>query len=221
MVIEQREATMALTTYDPASTMREARATYFAVNGFGESGGYDDAWVDFKLGPVPFPFPNTASRIEAVRFHDLHHILTGYDTDFLGETEISAWELGAGCRGAAAWALNLAGLGGGALLAPRRTMRAFVRGLRSESFYGQDLDALLDLTVAEARARMRVDEAASASPTPSEVGRFAALAVVGFGAGAAFVAAGVLLAPVGLALSAVRRRGEAAAARRAGDAQAA
>lgn len=201
---------MSLTTYDPGSTMREARAHYFAVNAFGDDGGYGDAWVDFKLGPIPFPFPNTASRIEAVRFHDLHHILTGYDTDFLGETEISAWELGAGCRDqVAAWALNLAGLAGGVLLAPRRTVRAFVRGLHSQSFYGQDLEELLDLTVAEARARMGVDEAANVPPTAGDLARFTAAAGVGFVAGAAFVAAGVVLAPVGLALAAWRRRSQA------------
>src|ERR1700742_1732678 len=47
------------TVYEDTMTMREARDRYFAVNGFGANGGYDDAWVDFKIGPVPLPFPNT------------------------------------------------------------------------------------------------------------------------------------------------------------------
>jgi hypothetical protein len=50
---------MAIVQYELANTLREARERYFRANGFGESGGYDDAWVDFKLGPVPLPFPNT------------------------------------------------------------------------------------------------------------------------------------------------------------------
>ena len=73
-------------------TLRTALATYFEDNGFGKDGGYEDAWVDFELGPIPLPFPNSAGRKRAVRLHDLHHIVTGYATDTLGEFEISAWE---------------------------------------------------------------------------------------------------------------------------------
>src|SRR5688572_1778448 len=93
-----RSPSMTLTTYEPSATMREARARYFEVNDFGVDGGYQDAWVDFKLGPLPMPFPNTQGRLRAVAYHDLHHILTGYDTEIIGELEISAWELGAGCK---------------------------------------------------------------------------------------------------------------------------
>ena len=73
-----------MTTYDPTLTMEAARAQYFRDNGFGDDGGYDDPWVDFKLGPVPMPFPNSKGRLRAVRYHDLHHILTGYQTDLRG-----------------------------------------------------------------------------------------------------------------------------------------
>ena len=97
--------------YPEDLTMREARRRYFEANGFGTNGNYDDAWVDFKLGPLPFPFPNTAGRVKAVRYHDLHHVVTGYATDIAGEFEISAWEIAAGCKGfAAAWVLNLGGI---------------------------------------------------------------------------------------------------------------
>ncbi|KYF68640.1 hypothetical protein BE04_10770, partial [Sorangium cellulosum] len=149
---------MALVQYDEGLTMREARAIYFEVNGFGADGGYGDAWVDFKLGPLPVPFPNTPARVRAVRYHDLHHVLTGYDTNTIGEFEISAWELGAGCKDfVAAWHLNLGGLFAGLLSAPRRTVRAFLRGRRSESLYGQPFEALLDRTVGDLRREMRAD----------------------------------------------------------------
>src|SRR5438046_2892863 len=65
--------------YDPTSTLREARGRYFAANGLGE-GGYEDKWVRFALGPIRFAIPNTAGRVHAVRYHDLHHVVTGYDT---------------------------------------------------------------------------------------------------------------------------------------------
>jgi hypothetical protein len=150
---------MTVSEYAATSTMREARALYFDVNHFGDNGGYDDKWVDFKLGPVPMPFPNTPARVRAVRYHDLHHVLTGYDTNTIGEFEISAWEISAGCKGyVAAWQLNLGGMFAGLLVAPRRTLRAFLRGRHSRTLYGEDLDALLDSKVAELRSRTGVDQ---------------------------------------------------------------
>lgn len=142
-----------------STTLREARDRYFADNGFGEDGGYDDAWVVLKFGPVPFPFPNTQGRVRAVRFHDLHHVLTGYGTDLRGESEIGAWELAAGCGDfVAAWQLNFVAMAGGLFLAPRRTWRAFVRGRRATSFYAGYAydDALLSKSVAEGRALLGV-----------------------------------------------------------------
>lgn len=203
---------MTLTTYDPSSPMREARATYFAINGFGEDGGYGDAWVDFKLGPLPAPFPNTKGRLEAVRFHDLHHIVTGYDTNLTGEFEISAWELGAGCKDqVAAWALNLAGLAGGLFLAPRRTFRAFVRGVHSRSLYGLELEQLLDRDVAEVRRETRVDEAQGAAADGKATAAFVAAAAAGLVVGGLFLALGAILVPIGLVLGVVRKHGAAPA----------
>jgi hypothetical protein len=141
-----------LVSYNDSMTMREARTVYFEANQFGANGGYDDAWVDFKLGPVPMPFKNTAARVRAVRFHDLHHILTGFDTDIVGEFEISAWEIAAGCKGfVAAWMLNLGGMAAGLFRAPARTFRAFVRGRRDRSLYGLEFEPLLEKTVRELR----------------------------------------------------------------------
>ena len=72
-------------------TLREARARYFRENGFGEDGGYAKRWVEVQLGPIPFAFPNTQARVRAVLTHDLHHVVTGYATDLVGEAEIAAW----------------------------------------------------------------------------------------------------------------------------------
>ena len=148
---------MPYTPSSPAMTMRAARDAYFVENHFGADGGYNDPWVDLSLGPIPVGFPNVEGRKQAVKVHDLHHILTGYNTDWGGEFEISAWEIGAGCkRMLAAWVINLMGYAAGALFFPRRTFAAFVRGRRSRSLYGEAIDELLDLTVAEARQKMAV-----------------------------------------------------------------
>lgn len=145
------------------TTMREAVRRYFDENGFGADGGYAATWVDFKLGPVPLPFPNTEGRKRAVKFHDLNHVLTGYRTDTLGEFEISAWEVGAGCRDFwAAWALNLGGLAAGCFTMPRRTWRAFVAGRRSRAAYWLDYEKALDLEVDEAKRELNVTTSAEA-----------------------------------------------------------
>ncbi|KYG03020.1 hypothetical protein BE21_53695 [Sorangium cellulosum] len=197
---------MALVQYDEGLTMREARAIYFEVNGFGADGGYGDAWVDFKLGPLPVPFPNTPARVRAVRYHDLHHVLTGYDTNTIGEFEISAWELGAGCKDfVAAWHLNLGGLFAGLLSAPRRTVRAFLRGRRSESLYGRPFEALLDRTVGELRREMRAD-APSSGPTVSDALWLALATLGGLAVGVVGLALVLVVTPIGLVSLALRRQ---------------
>jgi hypothetical protein len=194
------------THYEPEMSMREARGRYFEVNHFGDDGGYGAAWVDFKLGPVPMPFPNSPARVKAVRFHDLHHVITAYDTDTLGEFEISAWELAAGCKSmGAAWVLNLLGLAAGLFAAPARVFRAFVRGRRCDTLYGHDYEPLLAETVAQVRARMGTD-ATDLRARPADVALFALAAATGLGLGLALIPLFLAMVPVGLLMQVLRRR---------------
>jgi len=143
--------------YDAAQTLSAARAEYFARAGFPADGGYGDRWVKLKFAGRFVPaFPNLPSRVRAVKLHDLHHIVTGYDTSWTGEAEIAAWELASGCRSyVAAWLLNLGGLAVGVLIAPRRTLRAWARGRTTRNLYRRDFDdSLLDRTVGELRAEL-------------------------------------------------------------------
>lgn len=143
---------------DQQASLRAARQRYFDRNGFGD-GGYDARWVKLKAGPFTLGFPNSAARVRAVRFHDLHHVVTGYATDWVGEAEISAWELASGCRGfVAAWVLNLSAMSVGLALAPRTVFQAFVRGRHTRNLYGARFDdALLDERVGSARERLGLD----------------------------------------------------------------
>lgn len=184
--------------YDPNIEMKQALSIYFEKNAFGPDGGYNDAWVDFKLGPIPFPFPNTKARVRAVRYHDLHHILTGYDTNYAGELEISGWEIGAGCKDfAAAWVLNLAGMAGGLFRAPVRTFRAFVRGRHNESLYGLPFEELMGLSVGEARRRARTAEPLPAARV-ADVLLFTIWCTFGLVVGLALLPIGIALLPFGL-----------------------
>jgi hypothetical protein len=166
--------------YDPSSTLRAARTRYFEDNGFGADGGYGARWVEVKVGPFPYAIPNTEGRVRAVRYHDLHHIMTGYRTNWTGETEISAWEIGSGCRDFyAAWFLNISAMGMGVALAPRRIYRAFVRGRHARNLYGRVFDdALLDTSVGAMKAELGLDR----DPPPATLAdklAFAAYAAVG------------------------------------------
>jgi hypothetical protein len=147
-----------MVTYADDRSVREARAQYFAANGFSDA-GYSDDWVTIKLGPIPVTFPNTATRKRAIPMHDLHHVATGYPTTLIGEAEIGAWEIGGGCTDHwAAWVLNASTFAYGLVLAPRRVYRAFVRGRHAHTLYRTGWDeTLLDLSVGELRQRLAMD----------------------------------------------------------------
>jgi hypothetical protein len=205
--LEQATNTVHRDHYAPSLTLREARDLYFRNNGFGDDGGYGDKWVDFKIGPVPFPFPNTAARIKAVKVHDLHHIVTGYRTNFVGELEISAWEIGGGCEDmVAAWILNLSGMGFGFLIAPSRTFRAYVRGRRGHTLYRYAYgDELLAKTVAEIRSETgaaREEERAA----PGDVLRAIAWGIAGIFVGTLLFAMLLPLAPIGFVITNLARK---------------
>lgn len=86
---------------DDTLSIRAGRDAYFSANGFPAGGGYDAKWVKLKAFGIPFAFPNTEARKRQVPAHDIHHVLTGYGTDLVGEAEIGAWEIGSVCDGPA------------------------------------------------------------------------------------------------------------------------
>jgi hypothetical protein len=168
-----------MTRYDEALTLGEARDRYFAENGF--SSPYSDRWVKLRLGSRLVPvLPNTKARVAAVRVHDLHHVATDYETTWVGEGEISAWELASGCGPyLAAWVLNLAGFGIGLFLSPRRVLRAFVRGRHSKNLYGEGFNsARLSQHVGDLRRELGLDAPAPAA-TPRDVLAFAGWVLLG------------------------------------------
>ncbi len=194
------------------TTMLAARSRYFEDNGFAADGGYGDKWVDFKLGPFPFRIRNSAGRVRAVRYHDLHHVATGYTTDLGGELEISAWELGAGCRDfVAAWILNLGGLAAGILRVPVRTFRAFVRGRRTRSLYGRAFEPLLEREVDDVRREMGLVPEPSARATLADAALFALTGVAGLVVGAVLLVVGLVLGPIGVAAQRLTSAREASA----------
>ena len=144
--------------------MIEARDRYLAANGFRVE---DYNARTFKIGifGIPFRFPNTKARKSVIPFHDLHHILTGFATDWTGEAEIGAWELRAGCRTFIAYYLNTCGAIIGLFIAPRRVWRAFraARGQRTLYFDPLPYEELLQMSVGELRARVGIPAGGNAA----------------------------------------------------------
>ena len=83
--------------YPDALTMREARDHFLASDGFCVE-DYSAPTYTVKFWRLPIRFPNTKAHQWATPLHDLHHILTRFRTDWIGEAEIAAWELRAGCK---------------------------------------------------------------------------------------------------------------------------
>jgi hypothetical protein len=144
---------------DDASSIDASLRAYFAANGFAEDGGYSARWVVIKVGPLPLAFPNTQARVRAVRFHDLHHVATGFSTDLAGEAEISAWEIAGGCADHyAAWLLNLIAMAAGLFFAPRAVLRAFIWGRQTRNLYREDYDEVRRLdSVGALRRSLHLD----------------------------------------------------------------
>ena len=159
-------------------TVGEALRAHYAAAGLPPDGGRSaSAWA-VKLGPVAFPFRNWEWRRRALRHHDVHHLLTGYPCTPAGEFEMAAWEFAAG-RFPSAWStlfcLPLVGLG--ALITPRRSFAAFVRGRRSRTLYAAPLTReLLETRLCDLRARTLPHDVPAA--TIGDLARYLALAAV-------------------------------------------
>lgn len=164
-------------------TLREARDRYLAEAGLSTQ-TYIEDWVDIQFGPLPLRLPSPEARKRVLPLHDLHHALTGYRADLVGEAEIGAWELGSGLgRHTVGYVLDLLILAWSPLVAPRRVWRAFIRGRHSRNFYRAALPldpGVLEQGVDEVRRRFDLDRPPAAA-TPRDGLAFAgwlALALV-------------------------------------------
>lgn len=145
--------------YDGNMTIAEGLAYYLLRYCLGD-GGYTNRW--FKINffwKFTLVLPNISNRREAVKFHDLHHVLTEYETGLKGEAEIGAWEIASGCgKYWAAWILNMGSLSYGFVLYPRAVYKAFIRGRQSKNLYHNIAyaDPLLRTSVADMRNRLHI-----------------------------------------------------------------
>ena len=68
---------------------------FYEIFGLGQD-AYERRVNFAKIGFLILPFPNPKARQRLVYLHDVNHLLSGYDTSWVGEGEVSAWELASG-----------------------------------------------------------------------------------------------------------------------------
>jgi hypothetical protein len=139
---------------DALLTLREARAAFYRRNGFPLDGGADEQrWRPFACRDLKVYLPNFKWRRRALPVHDLHHAITQYGFSPSGEFEMAAWEFAAGRYPhplSTVFCLPLVSMG--AVVIPKRTFAAFMRGRRSKTLYHEcDLAALLDKPLRDAQ----------------------------------------------------------------------
>ena len=148
--------------FDANLSVEDALDAYLAENAFTKE-EYDKTTVTVNFWGMRFTLPNPPSRQLAVRFHDLHHVITGYGTDPAGEFEISAWEMrrGVGVFGLYVRLIIASGWLSGLVLFPRRSWAAWRHGGSKPRLPPPSLELyqeLLMLDVRSLRARYGVDE---------------------------------------------------------------
>ncbi len=117
-------------------TTKDALIKFYHFNRLNFTEDLKSHCVRVYIGCILAPVPNIQARKKYLQFHDLHHILAGYGIDRVGESEISAWELGSrSCRKPIIAIMNLFALSTGFILEPRRVIAAFYRGCRSKNLY--------------------------------------------------------------------------------------
>jgi hypothetical protein len=143
----------------PSNSVRDGRDAYLAENGFTVA-AYDAAWVEVSFLGVSIRTPSTRRRRRALKFHDLHHVATGFGTDLAGEMEISAWELRRGLRGLGLYVGSIVAMVAmaGLVFAPCRTLRAWRASSRTGSLFQteREYETLLAMSVGELRRELGV-----------------------------------------------------------------
>jgi hypothetical protein len=126
--------------------LQQELTDFYARHGFGQTPGARPLTVPVYTGCLLVPLPNIETRHRYLKYHDLHHLITGYSVGRIGEGEVSAWELGTGSLLASPLlaAMNWIALSTGLVLQPRRMWRAFVRGAGSRNLYSPRTRARID-----------------------------------------------------------------------------
>ncbi|MBK9985372.1 MAG: hypothetical protein IPP15_24035 [Saprospiraceae bacterium] len=131
-------------------TPAELLPKFYEKNNLGDDGGLSSPVVRIEVNKrFHFFMPNYDARRKAVLWHDIHHLATGYSAaTFIGECEISAWEIASGCgKYWAAFIIDTSGVVLGCLINPRKIIQAYARGRRTSNLYHDTIPAETVMTM--------------------------------------------------------------------------
>ena len=116
--------------------------------------GYEERRFRVSVGPLVLTFPNPGR----LRYHDLHHVVSGYRTGLVGEAEVSIYELRGGCPTKLILFLCLGSIGIGCLLSPRRVVKAWRNARGTRTLYDSPISYadLAEMEIAELRKSLNV-----------------------------------------------------------------
>ncbi|MEE8166466.1 MAG: hypothetical protein V3T64_12915 [Myxococcota bacterium] len=139
-------------------TTEQALKDYLASRGMiprelPRSEWYRENWVRVAMWGRRVPVFPVYGFKESLFIHDIHHLLSGYDTDWTGELEIAAWELSSGGCGRyfLYWMDRIVFTILGLIFAPRATCRAFRRGRRHQNIFRRDPEEVMSTEIDELR----------------------------------------------------------------------
>ncbi len=142
--------------------IQEALSAFYEANQFGDDGGESSNWAWLKMGPITIPMYNPESRKQVLFLHDIHHLITGYGTDWRGESSVSAWEIATGGWGNRIyiWLIIFGAFIVGLFRFPRLSMEAFARGLRTKGLIQMNLpkQELLKSTIEELQIKTLLNQ---------------------------------------------------------------
>jgi hypothetical protein len=140
----------------PGLTAREGRDRFLSAFGL-DTAGYTAPYFLVHLGPrLVLRFRNPG----LLPVHDLHHVATGYPATLLGEAQISAFELRAGCPSPLVRLLCVGAALLGLLRRPQAMALAWRAAASARSLYltTTPYEELLSLSVSELRAFVGIPE---------------------------------------------------------------
>ena len=114
---------------------------------------YSGYWFYINIRGVKVPFFPRIGFQNALPAHDTHHMLLGYETNWIGECETAAWELASGGCGRyiAYWIDRLFLFAIALITVPARSLRAWRRGWGHRNLYRIAPDQLLVMDLVEVR----------------------------------------------------------------------
>ena len=131
-------------------TTEEALRAYLVERGFVKpdtprNERYRGNWIKVHLWGHLVPVLPIYGFKKSLMLHDIHHVLSGYETDWRGELEIAAWELSSGGCGwyVLYWIDRIIFMSLGLIFCPVRTVRAFRRGRGHRNTFDRDPEELL------------------------------------------------------------------------------